>query len=109
VIVKQTSERERRRHPRFPQILDIEACGVPPLTGTAKAKSRAPVLGRAQNLSKGGFCLLSDQPVDLSSLLLCHVAVAEGTPTIPTLMLVRWTRKQKGAEESYLSGLQFVF
>jgi hypothetical protein len=107
VIVKQTSDRERRRHPRFPQTLEVEACNVPPLT--SKEQSKLLLLGRAQNVSRGGFCLLTHQPVDRSSLMLCHVGVSEGIPTIPTLVLVRWTKKQNVQDESYLSGLQFVF
>lgn len=67
------------------------------------------MLGRAQNISKGGFCLLTRQPIDRASMVLCHVGVSEGAATIPTLTLVRWSKKQNLEDESYLSGLQFLF
>jgi hypothetical protein len=66
------------------------------------------VLGRVQNVSKGGICLLSHQPIPHSALLRCEVVVAEVPVGIPTLMQVRWTRKQNLQTESYLSGLQFL-
>ncbi|MGH9511015.1 MAG: PilZ domain-containing protein [Terriglobales bacterium] len=105
--MKPSSERERRRYPRFPQTLDVQASDVPPLK--YKGQGKPPLTGRAQNVSKGGFCLLTDQPVDRSSLMLCHVGVSEGTTAIPTLVQVRWTRKQEIQDESYLSGVQFLF
>jgi len=104
--VKQTSEHERRRHARFPQTLEIEACNVPPLSSRGHSK---PLPGRALNVSRGGFCLVTQKPIDRSSLMLCHIGVSEGIPTIPTLALVRWTKKQNVDDDSYLSGLQFVF
>ena len=60
-------------------------------------------------MSKGGFCLLTDKPVDKSSLMLCHIGVSEGTAAIPTLVQVRWTKKQDIQDEHYLSGVQFLF
>jgi PilZ domain len=107
LIVKPSSERERRRYPRFPQILEVQACDVPPLK--QKEQARSPLAGRAQNVSKGGFCLLTSQPVSRASLMVCHVGVSEGTAAIPTLVQVRWTRKQDIQDESYLSGVQFLF
>ncbi len=105
--MKSSSERERRRHPRFPQILEVQASEVPPLKQKQRAKS--PLEGRAQNVSKGGFCLLTNEPVDRASLMLCHIGVSEGTTAIPTLVQVRWTKKRNIEDESYLSGVQFMF
>ncbi|MGH9529026.1 MAG: PilZ domain-containing protein [Terriglobales bacterium] len=104
--MKPSSERDRRRHPRFPQILEVQATDVPPLKQKQPAKSS--FAGRAQNVSKGGFCLLTSQPVDRASLMLCRVGVSEGA-TIPTLVQVRWTKRRNIEDESYLSGLQFMF
>jgi PilZ domain len=105
--VKRVSERDRRRHPRFPQVLDIKAQDVLPLK--AKEDHRAPVLGRVQNMSKGGICFLSQQPISKSSLLLCEIGVGDFPVAIPSLLQVRWTRKQNLDAESYLSGLKFLF
>jgi PilZ domain len=107
VIVKSSSERERRRYPRFPQILEIQASSVPPLK--QKERARSTLSGRAQNVSKGGFCLLTSQPIDRASLMVCHIGVSDGTTAIPTLVQVRWTKKQDIQDESYLSGVQFMF
>jgi len=105
--VKPSSERERRRYPRFPQILEIQAAGVPPLA--QKQPTKSALSGRAQNISKGGFCFLTNQPVDRSAVMLCHVGVSEGVTAIPTLVQVRWTKKRDINEESYLTGVQFLF
>jgi hypothetical protein len=75
----------------------------------AKDEAHAPVLGRVQNMSKGGICFLSQQPVSASSLLLCEIGVGDVPVAIPSLLQVRWTRKQNLEAESYLSGLKFLF
>ena len=97
---------ERRRHPRFPQTLEIEVNPVPPFDSSDN--SMTPILGRAQNLSRGGLCLLSQQPISQSSLLRCEMSAAEVPVPIPTLLLVRWTKKPKIRGNNYLSGLQFL-
>jgi len=99
-------EVERRRDPRFPQILEIEVNLVPPFD-TAKGPGK-PILGRAQNVSKGGLCLLSQRPVSQSSLLRCEMRAADVPVPIPTLLLVRWTKKPNVRGKNYLSGLQFL-
>ncbi len=70
--------------------------------------SITPILGRAQNMSKGGLCLLSQRPISQSSLLRCEMSAAEVPVPIPTLLLVRWTKKPKVRGNNYLSGLQFL-
>ena len=107
MIVKTSSERERRRYPRFPQILEIQASNVPLLK--QNERSRSTLAGRAQNVSKGGFCFLTNQPIDRASLMVCHMGLSDGATAIPTLVQVRWTKKQDIQDESYLSGVQFIF
>jgi len=41
--------------------------------------------------------------------MVCHIGVSDGTTAIPTLVQVRWTKKQDIQDESYLSGVQFMF
>jgi hypothetical protein len=105
--VKRTLESDRRTHPRFPQILEIQAHEVLPLKSDEKAKP--PVLGRVQNMSKGGVCFLSQHPVTNASLLRCEIGMSDAPLSVPTLALVRWTKKQNLESNSYLSGLQFLF
>jgi hypothetical protein len=105
--VKKALESDRRSHPRFPQILEIEAHEVLPLKTDEKEKP--PVLGRIQNMSKGGICFLSQTPITRASLLRCEIGITDVPLSIPTLALVRWTKKQNLESSSYLSGLQFLF
>jgi hypothetical protein len=105
--VKRTLESDRRIHPRFPQILDIQAHEVLPLKSDDKAKP--PVLGRIQNMSKGGVCFLSQHPISRAALLRCEIGMADVPLSVPTLALVRWTKKQNLESNSYLSGVQFLF
>jgi hypothetical protein len=105
--VKRTSESDRRSHPRFPQILEIQTHEVLPLESEEAAKP--PVLGRIQNMSKGGVCFMSQHPVTRASLLRCEIGMSDAALSVPTLALVRWTKKQNLESNSYLSGLQFLF
>jgi hypothetical protein len=105
--VKRALESDRRNHPRFPQIVEIQVHEVPPLKSDEKPK--APVLGRIQNMSKGGVCFLSQHPVTRASLLRCEIGMSDVPLSVPTLALVRWTKKQNLESNSYLSGLQFLF
>ena len=67
------------------------------------------MLGRIQNMSKGGVCFLSQTPITRASLLRCEIGITDVPLSIPTLALVRWTKKQNLESSSYLSGLQFLF
>ena len=104
--MKRALESDRRIHPRFPQILEIQAHEVLPLKSAEKPKPA--VLGRIQNMSKGGICFLSQQPVSRASLLRCEIGMEDAPTSVPTLLLVRWTKKQNLETNSYLSGLQFL-
>lgn len=99
-------ERDRRQFPRFPQLLDLHVREVQPLEPGIEI--RKAVVGRVQNMSKGGLCLISSQPVAQSCLVRCEVGVSEIPVGIPTLMQVRWTRKRNLQAETYLTGLQFL-
>jgi len=59
-------------------------------------------------LSEGGVCLITDQPLKGSHLVHCELYFENLPVAIPTLMLVRWTKKHAERQE-YASGLQFVF
>ncbi len=75
----------------------------------SEEKAKPPVLGRIQNMSKGGICFLSSQPITRASLLRCEIGMSDVPLSVPTLLLVRWTKKQGVESNSYLSGLQFLF
>jgi hypothetical protein len=104
--VKRILERDRRQYPRFPQLLDLHAREVQPLK--PEIERHKAVVGRVQNVSKGGLCLISPQPIAQSCLVHCEIGISETPVSIPTLMQVRWTRKQNLQADTYLTGLQFL-
>jgi hypothetical protein len=104
--VKRIEEQDRREYPRFPQLLELQAREVLPLG--SGIKSEKAVVGRVQNVSKGGLCLVSPQPMARSGLVRCEIGVLEIPISIPTLMQIRWTRKQSLQTETYVTGLQFL-
>lgn len=67
------------------------------------------IAGRVHNVSKGGLCLVSPQPMVRSCLVRCEISFSEIPIRIPTLMQVRWSRKQSLQADTYLTGLQFLF
>ena len=98
---------ERRRYPRYAHTLDIELTVVP--TELESRQRRAPpVLGRVRNVSNEGICLVTEQPLEDSSLLRCGVSLPGAPVAVPTLMQVRWTRRSGAKRDGYISGLQFI-
>ena len=104
--MKRIVERDRRQSPRFPLLLELQARQVHSFE-TEIDKPQA-VFGRVQNVSKGGVCLISSHPMVQSCLMRCEIGVSEIAVGIPTLMQVRWTRKQSLPDDTYVSGLQFL-
>lgn len=104
--MKRIAERERRKYPRFPHLFDLQAREVQPFGSAIDAEKE--IAGRVHNVSKGGLCLVSPHPMARSCLVRCEISVSEIPISIPTLMQVRWTRKQSLQADTYLSGLQFL-
>ena len=67
------------------------------------------MIGRVHNVSQGGICFISTEPIPQSSLVRCDIGVSESPVSIPTLMQVRWIQKQRLQADTYLTGLQFLF
>jgi PilZ domain len=104
--VRQVAERERRHYRRFPQLLELEAHLLPPID--SEKKTTISITGRVQNISKGGICILTYQPLVRSALLRCEIIASDGEVGVPTIMQVCWTRKQQLPLDSYISGLRFL-
>jgi PilZ domain len=97
--------RERRIHPRHPTTGLFQGKELP----TYNAQKRLiTVRGRLRDLSEGGVCLITDQPLERSHLVRGELHFENLPVPIPTLMLVRWTEKHAERQE-YASGLRFVF
>jgi len=97
---------ERRQFTRYPHVLDVQARELSPLPD---AKAVHAVQGRIQNLSRGGLCILSSEPIATTSLVLCEIVLPEMPVSIPALLNVRWSERRQVTHDSYLYGLQFVF
>jgi hypothetical protein len=98
--------RERRLRPRYAHTLDIELSVVPTLE--SRHRRSPPVHGRVRNVSSTGICLVTEQPLERSSLLRCAVSLPGAPVAVPTLMQVRWTRQTGVMLDPYISGLQFI-
>jgi PilZ domain len=98
--------RERRRCPRYADILEIELTVVPTLE--SKQRRTQTLHGRIRNVSNTGICLVTEQPLEGVSLLRCGVPLPGAPVAVPTLMQVRWTRQNGAKSASYMSGLQFI-
>ena len=100
------AERERRLHARFPQALEVCTRSLPPV----RARYAAPceIRGRIQNLSEGGACILSAQPLPVSTFVSCEIAAPDVPVPIPSLMQVRWNAKRGRDNQHFVSGLRFI-
>jgi hypothetical protein len=104
--VKRAEERERRQHARFPQALDVRARSLPPV----RSRYTAPreIHGRIQNLSEGGACILSSQPLPVATFVSCEIAAPDVPVPIPSLMQVCWNAKRGRDNPHFMTGLRFI-
>ena len=96
--------RERRRHPRYPLAGELRARELP-LLGSPKGH-KGVIRGRVQNVSSGGFCVLTDHAMKVSDLVRCEVRLFKFPVQIPVVLQVRWIHKSSDGER-YKVGLQF--
>lgn len=104
--MKKATERDRREHARFPQAIDVRARTMPPVRA-----SHAPskeIQGRIQNVSQGGVCILSTQPLPISTYVFCEIAMPDIPVSIPSLMQVQWSAKRGRDAHHYIQGLRFI-
>lgn len=101
-----SSDRERRQHERFPQVLEVHARSL--LSGHTAGAAPKEFHGRIHNLSNGGVCILSSSPLQADTFVRCDLPAFDVPVSIPTLMQVRWTAKRGLKSPGYMSGLQFV-
>ena len=103
--MKRTAASDRRQYPRFPEVLDVRVREIQPLRSAIGGKA---VTGRVHNISHGGICFITTQPIRQSSPVRCRIGAPEAPVNIPTLMQVRWIQKHKLQPDTYLVGLQFL-
>jgi hypothetical protein len=96
---------ERRRNRRYVVLHEfrgkkLSSLGVP-------KQLRGIVQGKIQNLSAGGLCLLTGQPIKELDVVRGELVLPDVPVGIPTLMQARWVhRATKGPR--YRIGMQFV-
>ncbi|MGO8788972.1 MAG: PilZ domain-containing protein [Terriglobia bacterium] len=105
--MNKTAAKELRAVPRFALENPIRLYGstLPLVVGTTG--SARVVDGHVQNISSGGLCLLAQKRLKVSELLVGEIAVPGTRASIPTLLQVRWQRKNSSGSR-YLVGLHFV-
>jgi len=97
-------ERERRRSARYPTACTVSAQEVSS-AGTPR-EGALLIEGEICNLSEGGCCILSDQACAESALLKCRISPPNLAAGIPTLMQVRWTRRDPA--RGFALGVNFL-
>ena len=99
--------KELRTAPRFrlQNPVRLYGCTLPLVVGPT-GTSRV-VDGHVQNISSGGLCLLAQKRLKVSELLVGEIAVPGTRASIPTLLQVRWLRKNSFGPR-YCAGLHFM-
>ena len=86
--------------------LDVTVCILPDLD--SERLTQRTICGQTHDLSDSGFCLITTERLNPSSLVLCKISVPFAAATIPTLSQVRWTAADRSHRDQYASGLQFL-
>jgi hypothetical protein len=103
----QSTGPERRVSPRFPLILDIKMRELTQLLLSQHQQQRT-VLGRLQNLSRGGLCISTEEGLDGAGMIVCEIVVPELPVPIPVITNVRWSEPRVNGAHGQLYGLQFL-
>ena len=82
------TRKERRANRRYPVRWRLEGRGLSFL-GFADHQEEG-LRGEVQNLSQGGLCVISERPIQKSSVLRCEIFPDTVPAGIPTVMEVRW-------------------
>ena len=96
---------ERRSEVRRPVAWKLEGRGISSIDPRSPAGE--VVHGRIQNINRGGLCLLTERPVEKSSVLQCKIFPSGLHVGIPTVMEVRWMQPNPKGRGVRL-GLRFL-
>ena len=99
--------KQRRAAPRFrlQHPVRMYARTLPMVTGLT-SESRV-IDGHIQNISRTGLCLLTRQSLKISELLVGEIGFPGTRASVPTLLQVRWFRKNSSGTLCR-AGLHFV-
>jgi hypothetical protein len=79
-----------------------------PQLGTEVSARPAALPVRIRTISQESVCVITSRPLQKSAVVRCEIPIGDASMKIPTLMHVRWTRKQKLESDGYLSELSFL-
>jgi hypothetical protein len=101
--------REKRRDLRYPVAWELRGKSLRPLEpGSGLRYKASQVLhGRVSDVSAGGLCLLTDDDPEVSGPVRCEIVVPQLAVGIPTLLQVRWSRRDV-VKQTNRVGLQFL-
>jgi hypothetical protein len=105
--VKAKQEQDRRYQTRPLQTPEILVRLLPQL-GSGNATKFSSMPGRVHKIGEGSVCIVTSCPLERFALVRCEIPVGDVSMNVPTLMQVRWSKKQKLQTESYLSELSFL-
>src|ERR1700722_10683800 len=98
-------EKERRRTPRFPWVVEIKGSV---LSADEISKDFPDSLKAVtKDIGAGGVAILADQVLPANAVLRCEFAVPGSPAVIPTLMQLRWSEIVEGQGHCQL-GLRFL-
>ncbi|MSO19384.1 MAG: PilZ domain-containing protein [Acidobacteria bacterium] len=102
----QAANHEKRSHPRYPvrgQLTgNVLSALLSPLPG-----SEVPFQWTIQDISQGGFGVLTPSTVSVMTPIRCEVQLDDMPVSIPTLVQVCWTERNSSGEGARV-GLHFL-
>ena len=100
---------DKRQHDRYSVSLELEGKALNALDSARTTRSKVPqeISGEVSDISEGGLCLVTVDAANVSEPVRCVIRVPEIPAGIPTLLQVRWSRKD-GLGPTYRVGLQFL-
>jgi hypothetical protein len=101
---------DKRQHDRYSVSLELEGKALNALESARVTRSSTvpqEIYGEVSVISEGGLCMLTVDAANVSEPVRCVIRVPQIPAGIPTLLQVRWARKD-GLGPTYRVGLQFL-
>jgi len=101
------SESDRRSSPRLP-VTNSEIIGNEFSLFESPEGNRGAIRGLIEDVSEGGVCIRTSEPLNVSFPIRCHLPFAGSQVPVPTLMKVQWSQQISADTPRYRSGLRFL-
>ena len=100
---------EKRRHHRYPISCELRGKALTPLehAGAPSLAASCDLRGVITDIGGGGLGLSAENTIEISDPFVCWITTPEMPVGIPTLLQVRWARKD-GQGHAYRLGLHFL-